>query len=76
MTLGLRAAGAELGLRPARCRRGLVYTGHKDNLNLRAAQHHAGEIQGFTGQYLPVQLGWSQRFVTRGEGLGAERQIN
>jgi len=57
------------------CKGGVFYTGHSDNLELRVAQHQSGEIEGFTSQYLPVELVWSQEFLTREEAKRAELQI-
>lgn len=51
------------------------YVGHTDNLEIRVAQHDAGEISGYTQTRLPIKLVWSQEFATRIEALEAERQI-
>ncbi|MFA6282645.1 MAG: GIY-YIG nuclease family protein [Desulfurivibrionaceae bacterium] len=58
-----------------RCADGSYYTGHTDNLGKRLGQHQAGECEGYTATRLPVELAWSQGFVTREEALSAERQI-
>ena len=58
------------------CRGGAYYVGHTDDLDLRVAQHKAGRIAGFTSERLPVELVWSEEFVTRQEALEAERRIN
>ena len=57
------------------CRGGVFYTGHTDDLERRVEDHKSGLIKGFTSDYLPVELAWSQDFVTRYEALRAERQI-
>ena len=57
------------------CRGGVFYTGHTDNLEHRLGQHKSGDVPGFTARYLPVELVWSQEFVTRYEALASERQI-
>ncbi len=58
-----------------RCSDGSYYTGHTDNLEIRVAQHKAGECPGYTATRLPVEFAWSQEFNTREEALSAERQI-
>ncbi len=57
------------------CNAGVFYTGHTDNLELRIAQHTSGAIEGFSARFLPVELVWSQEFVTRDEAKAAEKQI-
>jgi putative endonuclease len=57
------------------CRGGAFYTGHTDNLEHRVAQHKSGVIEGFTHDYAPVELVWSQDFPSRIEALEAERRI-
>ena len=57
------------------CNAGRLYVGHTDNLETRVAQHQSGTIRGFTREYLPATLVWSQEFSTRYEALATERQI-
>lgn len=57
------------------CRGGLFYVGHTDDLERRVGQHRSGLIAGFTADHLPVELVWSQEFVTRDGAKAAERQI-
>ena len=57
------------------CRGGYFYTGHRDDLEARLAQHKSGHVRGFASDHLPVELVWSQEFATRYEALAAERQI-
>ncbi|WP_271077015.1 Mov34/MPN/PAD-1 family protein [Aurantiacibacter sp. MUD61] len=57
------------------CRAGKLYTGHTDDLERRIWQHETGQIPGFTRDFLPVKLVWSEEFVTREEAKKAERQI-
>lgn len=57
------------------CNAGRFYTGHTDDLERRIAQHKRGEIPGFTRDFLPVELAWSQEFATRQEAKAAEKQI-
>jgi putative endonuclease len=57
------------------CNAGRFYAGHTDDLERRIVQHQSGEVPGFTRDYLPVTLVWSQEFPTRVEALVAERRI-
>lgn len=57
------------------CRGGKFYTGHTDDLERRMSQHQSGLLAGFTLDHQPVELVWSQEFVTRYEAVTAERQI-
>ena len=57
------------------CRYGLFYVGHTDDLDARIGQHQSGLIPGFTRDYAPVTLVWSQDFPSRIEALEAERRI-
>lgn len=58
-----------------RCVDHSYYVGHTDNLEIRIAQHEAGEIPGYTQTRRPVRLVFSDEFATRIEALEAERQI-
>ncbi|MBK8815618.1 MAG: GIY-YIG nuclease family protein [Methylococcaceae bacterium] len=58
-----------------KCSDGSYYTGHTDNLEMRIAQHQAGECPGYTATRLPAELVWTQEFNSREEALAAERQI-
>ena len=51
------------------------YVGHTDDLQRRIAQHHTGEIPGYTQGRRPVRLVFAQEFSTREEALAAERQL-
>ncbi len=57
------------------CRGGLFYVGQTDDLEARIGQHQSGLIPGFTREYAPVTLVWSQEFPSRIEALEAERRI-
>lgn len=58
------------------CRDRSYYTGHTDNLENRLYQHQNKIIPScYTCNRLPVQLVFSQEFVTREEALIAEKQI-
>ena len=58
-----------------RCADGSYYASHTDDLTRRFGQHQSGECSGYTATRLPVDLVWSQEFVTREEALAAEQQI-
>jgi len=58
-----------------RCADGTYYCGHTDDLEQRIAQHHSGEIKGYTSDRLPLEYMWSAEFETRAEALSAEMQI-
>ncbi|HEU4961052.1 MAG TPA: TrmH family RNA methyltransferase [Sphingomonas sp.] len=58
-----------------RCADGSYHVGHTDTLEMRIAQHQAGDIEGYTHTRRPVTLEWSQDFPSRIEALEAERQI-
>jgi putative endonuclease len=58
-----------------RCADGSYYAGHTDDLHCRLGLHQSGECGGYTASRRPVELVWSQDFVTREEALAAERQI-
>ncbi len=52
------------------------YTGHTDNLEQRLAQHQQRVFSKcYTASRLPVELLYSQTFLTREEALASERQI-
>jgi len=57
-----------------RCADGSYYTGHTDDLEPRIAEHHHG-TPGYTFDRRPLELVWSENFVTREEALAAELQI-
>jgi putative endonuclease len=59
-----------------KCRDKSYYTGHTDDLEKRLAQHHSKAFADcYTATRLPVELVFSQAFVTREEALASERQI-
>ena len=57
------------------CNAGRLYVGHTDDLDRRVAQHERGTLPGFTRDYLPVKLIWSEAFPTRDEAKGAEARL-
>ena len=58
-----------------KCADGSYYMGHTDNMELRLAQHHKGEISGYTTSRMPLALVHVETFPTRDEAFRAERQI-
>ena len=59
-----------------RCADNSYYTGHTDNLEQRIAQHHQGYFPScYTYKRRPLELLFSQDFVTREEALTSEQQI-
>ena len=58
-----------------RCADGSYYTGHTDDLEVRIGVHQSGEIDNYTSKRRPVELVFSEGFVTREEAMRAERQI-
>ncbi|WBY08600.1 GIY-YIG nuclease family protein [Sphingomonas sp. 7/4-4] len=57
-----------------RCSDGRYYTGHTDNLERRIGEHLSG-ICGYTSHRLPIELVWSEAFVSRIEALEVERIV-
>lgn len=58
-----------------RCSDGSYYTGHTDNLEERLARHRLGNDLCYTSNRRPIELIYSQDFVTRYEAVSAERKI-
>ena len=58
-----------------KCSDDSFYTGHTDNLEQRVAQHRSGFFTGYTYKRRPVELVWSENFLTRYEALEAEKRI-
>lgn len=59
-----------------RCADNSYYTGHTDNLEQRIAQHNQGYFPAcYTYKRRPLELVFSQTFVTREEALTSEQQI-
>lgn len=56
--------------------RGVLYTGHTDDLNKRAWEHRTHLLKGsFSDKYNCESLVWFEAFDTREEARGRERQI-
>ncbi len=49
--------------------------GHTDDLERRFAQHKSGTFPGFARDHAPVELVWSEEFVTREEAKVAKKRI-
>ena len=59
-----------------RCSDDSYYVGMTDNLELRFAQHQSGfDPKSYTHSRRPVELVWSQTFVTHDEAFQREHQI-
>lgn len=59
-----------------RCADGSYYTGHTDNLENRLDQHMTGAVPScYTFKRRPVELVFTQEFLSREEALAAEQQI-
>lgn len=58
-----------------RCSNGKYYAGHTDDLDVRLAQHQRGDIEGWTKNYRPVHLVWSETFPERDQAFAVERQL-
>jgi len=58
-----------------RCADGSYYTGHTDDLQRRLAEHHTGQVLGYTSTRRPVTLVFSEECSTREEALASERRI-
>ena len=58
-----------------RCADISYYVGSTDELERRIAEHQHGDGCDWTQSRRPVELMWSQEFVTRDEAHSAEQQI-
>jgi len=58
-----------------RCADGSYYTGHTTNLEMRLAEHQAGEGGEWTKRRLPIELVFSQELPDKDAAFLAERQI-
>jgi putative endonuclease len=57
------------------CNGGKLYVGHTDNLERRLWQHENGTIAGFTADYRPVKLIWSDYCETRDAAKSFELRL-
>jgi putative endonuclease len=58
-----------------RCADGSYYAGSTTNLEVRVAQHEAGEGGAYTAQRLPVELVYTCEFDSPHEAFIRERQV-
>jgi putative endonuclease len=58
-----------------RCGDGSYYVGSTTNLELRVAEHQAGEGGAYTTRRLPVELVYTCEFQTLHEAFLRERQV-
>ncbi len=58
-----------------RCANGKYYTGSTKNLELRLAQHQAGEGANYTRKNLPVVLVYAEEFDRIDEAFYREKQV-
>jgi predicted GIY-YIG superfamily endonuclease len=58
-----------------RCADASYYIGHTDDIELRFAQHQAGDVAGYTKSRRPVELVYSESFATRDDAFAVERQL-
>ena len=57
------------------CADGSYYTGLTEDLEIRLAQHHMGELPGYTQNRRPVRLVFSDEFSSLDDAINRERQI-
>lgn len=58
-----------------RCGDGSLYTGSTNNLAKRLAEHSAGKGAKYTRSRLPVELVYSEKFLSKPKALKREREI-
>ena len=58
-----------------RCSDGSYYTGITENIEIRLAQHQAGELPGYTKKRRPVELMFCDEFLYMDDAIDRERQI-
>lgn len=56
-------------------KRGVLYTGHTDDLGQRMEQHRLGVYGGFAAKHECHKLIWFETHITRDEAFKRERQI-
>ena len=57
------------------CANGKFYTGSTHSLEIRLAQHQAGEGANFTKKHLPVKLVYCEEFERIDEAFVREKQV-
>ena len=58
-----------------RCSNGKYYTGSTKDLDLRLAQHQAGEGANYTKSHLPVKLVYFEEFQNIADAFQREKQV-
>ena len=58
-----------------RCSDGSLYVGHTDDLDARLHAHRSRRYDGYTAKRQPVELIYSETFVTRDDAFAAEHQL-
>lgn len=58
-----------------RCGDGSLYTGSTNNLEERLAKHIAGKGAKYTRSRLPVEVVYSEKFLSKQKALAREREI-
>ncbi len=58
-----------------KCVDGSLYVGHTDDLEARLCAHRTRHYSGYTAKRLPVELIYSEAFVTRDDTFAAERRL-
>ncbi len=58
-----------------KCSDGSLYVGHTDDLDARLHAHRTRHYSGYTAKRLPVELIYSETFMTRDDAFAAERQL-
>jgi len=58
-----------------RCGDGSYFVGHGDDLDRDVAAHQAGLVPGYTKSRQPVELVWSEDFVSHDNALAVDKQI-
>ena len=58
-----------------RCSDGTYYVGSTNNLDIRLAQHQAGEGAAYTRRRRPVELVWFEEFSRVDQAFTREKQV-
>lgn len=58
-----------------RCADGSYYTGSTNSVDIRVAQHNAGEASAYTAKRLPIKLVYVCEFQSLRDAFFAERQV-
>jgi putative endonuclease len=58
-----------------KCANGQYYTGSTNNVEIRVAQHNAGEGANFTRKHLPVEWVYCEEFQSLDDAFYREKQV-